>query len=84
MLYFKNMDIDSLISYTQIILSILLVLMILFQRTEGGLGGVFGGGDISEGSHFQRRGYERMFFFGTFVVAFLFLASILLPILFVK
>ena len=73
------MDLEVIITYSQISLAVLLVLMILLQRSEAGVGGLFGGGDLGDTSHFKRRGYEKVFFIATFVVAFLFIASMFLP-----
>jgi protein translocase SecG subunit len=39
------MNITEVLPYVQIILSVLLVLGILLQQSEAGLGGAFGGGD---------------------------------------
>jgi len=47
---------------------------ILLQRSDAGLGSAFGGGD-SMGGHFTRRGFEKMLFNATLVVAALFALS---------
>ncbi len=68
------MSITEVIPYVQIILSVLLVLGILLQQSEAGLGGAFGGGDgFSSGFH-TKRGAERFIFIFTIVVAVLFVA----------
>lgn len=60
---------------SQIIISILLMILILAQNKEGGLTALMGGRDGS----FQptRRGAEKVIFNATIVLAFLFLANAL-------
>jgi protein translocase SecG subunit len=60
--------------YIQIILSVLLVAGILFQRSEAGLGSAFG--METNNTRYARRGLERVFFHGTIIVAILFAASV--------
>ena len=62
------------LSYIQIILAIILISGILFQRSEAGLGSAFGGDGMSAGAH-TRRGFEKFVFLGTSVVAVLFAIS---------
>lgn len=62
----------DILPYIQIILSILLVVVILLQKSEAGLGGAFGGGDGSNAIHYTRRGFEKTLFISTFVLAILF------------
>lgn len=67
--------IASILPYIQIALSIVLVALVLLQRSEAGLGGAFGGGDgFSSGFH-TRRGLEKTLFIGTIVVAGLFVVA---------
>lgn len=57
--------------FLQIIVSVLLVTAILLQRQGTGLSGVFGG----EGNQYRtKRGFEKMLFVGTIVLAILFVA----------
>jgi len=63
-----------IISYIQIILSILLVAGILLQRSEASLGAAFGGGD-AVGGRFHRRGFEKILFNATLVLVVLFAIS---------
>lgn len=56
------------LSIAQLALSIVLIVLILLQERSSGLSGVFGGG--SEGGAYQtRRGFERIIFFATVVIA---------------
>ncbi|MFO0718443.1 MAG: preprotein translocase subunit SecG [Candidatus Paceibacterota bacterium] len=67
--------IASILPYIQIALSIVLIALVLLQRSEAGLGGAFGGGDgFSSGFH-TRRGLEKTLFIGTIVVAGLFVVA---------
>ena len=60
----------SIFPWIQITLSILLIVLILLQKSEAGLGGTFGG---DGGSSFHtKRGLERTLFIATIVVGILF------------
>ena len=62
----------QIISYSQIILSVLLIIGVLLQQSEAGLGGAFGGGDgFSSGTH-SKRGAEKIIFISTIIIAILF------------
>ena len=69
------MNLVSILPYTQVILALILIALVLLQRSESGVGGAFGGGDIGEASASRRRGSERVVFGITIVVAFLFVTS---------
>jgi protein translocase SecG subunit len=58
----------------QIILSLLLIVGVLFQRSETGLGSAFGMDSTS--TRYNRRGLEKTFFHGTIIIAILFAASV--------
>ena len=58
----------------QVVLSVLLVVAILMQRTSTGLGGTFGGDNFSSGFH-TRRGVEKTLFNATIVLALLFVLT---------
>ena len=64
----------QILPYIQAVLSILLVVGILLQRSEASLGTAFGSGD-AVGSKFSRRGFEKILFNATILIAILFLAS---------
>lgn len=55
--------------WIQIVVSVLLVGLILLQRSGAELGGAFGGGDGSGGTLYTRRGFEQILFVGTIVLA---------------
>jgi len=70
----------NFLPWIQIIISVLLVVVILFQqRGAGGLGGAFGGGESA--SFHTKRGFERILFISTIVLAVLFAATSLLALL---
>ena len=72
--------IATILPYTQIILSIILIGAILLQQSSAGVSGVLGGGDTG-GLHHTRRGFEKFLFATTIVVGILFIASTLAAIL---
>jgi protein translocase SecG subunit len=57
----------------QIVLSVVLVALILLQRSGAELGGAFGGGDGGGGTLYTRRGAERVIFFTTIAVGVAFI-----------
>lgn len=60
------------IQYIQIALSVLLCIGILLQANAAGVGGAFGGGDGFSSINHTRRGFEKFLFYGTIIVAILF------------
>jgi len=65
--------------YIQVALSLLLIAGILLQRSEASLGTAFGS-DSAAGKRFTRRGFEKLLFNATIVVAILFAVSAMLPL----
>ena len=61
---------SQILTYIQIILSLLLIAGVLLQRSEASLGSAFGG-DSATGGRFMRRGFEKILFNATVVVAIL-------------
>ncbi len=66
-------SLSAALPWIQIILSILLIVVVLLQQSSAGLGSAFGG-DSSVTFH-TRRGFERVLFIATFVLATLFVIS---------
>ena len=65
----------SILPWIQIGLSVILVVLILFQRSEAALGAAFGGS--SENIQHTKRGLEKGLFISTIAIAILFtLASL--------
>jgi len=67
-----------ILPYIQIALSILLVIAILIQKSEAGVGGSFGGNDNFNAGFHSRRGFEKKLFYITIALAILFAISSLL------
>jgi len=65
------MTLATILPWIQMAVSISLIALILFQRTEGGLGSAFGGGDGS-GTRYTKRGAEKILFVTTIILAILF------------
>ena len=65
------MNIQKLIAYSQIILSLLLIAGILLQQKGTGLSSAFGGSSME---YSTKRGAEKIIFYFTIVVAILFIA----------
>ncbi|NQV88236.1 MAG: preprotein translocase subunit SecG [Parcubacteria group bacterium] len=73
--------VSGLLPYIQIVLSILLIVAVLLQRSEAGLGAAFGGDSFSSTQH-TKRGFEKVLFNSTIIIACLFaLASFITLIL---
>jgi protein translocase SecG subunit len=70
----------AILPYIQIGLSILLIIAILIQKSEAGVGGSFGGNDNFNSGFHIRRGFEQKLFYFTIIIAILFVASALLTI----
>ena len=66
------MSITESIPYVQLVLSVLLILGVLLQQSEAGLGSSFGGGDGFSSGHHTKRGAEKTVFIGTIIIAVLF------------
>lgn len=64
----------NILPWIQIILAVLLVIFILFQQSQEGLGSAFGGGAIAGVFH-QKRGAEKVIFVSTIILAGLFIIA---------
>ena len=62
-----------ILPWIQIVISVILVVLVLFQQSDAGLGSAFGQSH-SAGFH-QKRGLEKKLFITTIVVAVLFVLS---------
>lgn len=71
--------IGTILPYIQIVLSVLLTVAVLLQRSEAGLGGAFGGG--ADTVHHTRRGFEKTLFTATIILGILFALSALAALL---
>lgn len=69
------MSITEGIAYVQIVLSVLLILGVLLQQSDAGLGSGFGGGDGFSSGHHTKRGAEKTIFIATIVISIIFVAT---------
>ncbi len=72
--------IANILPYLQIILSIILIVAILLQQSNAGVGGALGGGD-GDGLYHTRRGFEKFIFITTIVVGILFAISAIIAVI---
>jgi protein translocase SecG subunit len=70
----------SMLPIIQIILSCLLIAGVLLQKSSSGIGALGGSDSVDAGFH-TRRGFERVLFGGTILVAVLYAAISLLVII---
>ena len=63
---------SQIIPFLQLGTALLLVVLVILQRSGGDIGGAFGG----DGAQFSRtrRGFERFLFFATVIIAVIFVA----------
>ena len=73
-------QIPQVLPYIQIALSVLLAIGVLLQHSDASLGGAFGGGDNWSSTFHTRRGFEKVLFNGTIIIAILFPLSSILAI----
>lgn len=65
--------------WIQVALSVILIVLILLQKSEAGLGGAFGGDGAS--SFHTKRGLEKFLFIATIIVGILFMAAAIIQLL---
>lgn len=63
--------IATLLPWIQTGLSVILVALILLQQSDAGLGAAFGGGDGGSATFNKKRGFEKILFVTTIIVALL-------------
>src|SRR3989344_3723072 len=71
---------QGILPIVQIVLSALLIVAVVLQRTGASLGGAFGADNFSSGFH-TRRGLEKVLFRATIVLSILFAVSALISLL---
>jgi protein translocase SecG subunit len=71
----------SLLPYIQIVLSVVLTAIVLIQKTGAQVGGAFGGSDNFSTAFHTRRGFEKVLFNTTIVIAILFAISALINLI---
>lgn len=80
-IFVRMINLVAILPYIQMVLSILLVVAILIQKSEAGVGGSFGGSDNFNAGFHTRRGFEQKLFYFTILIAILFVVSSLLILL---
>jgi preprotein translocase subunit SecG len=81
MLYLQVMSfLREMLPYAQVVLSVLLIVTIVLQRTGASLGGAFGADNFSSGFH-TRRGLEKTLFWATISIGIFFALSALINLL---
>lgn len=66
---------QQLLSYIQVALSVVLIILVLIQYSEAGAGSAFGGGDSFGSGLHTRRGAEKTIFYTTILFGLLFVAT---------
>lgn len=69
----------QILPWIQVILSIILIFLVIIQRSADGIEGALGG-SASNMTYFARRGAERFIFASTIIVAILFAVSAIIPL----
>lgn len=70
---------QTALPWIQIILSVLIIVAVVMQRTGSSLGGAFGADNFSTGFH-TRRGLEKTLFRATIILGILFALSSLVQL----
>lgn len=69
----------QILPWIQVILSIILIFLVIIQRSADGIEGALGG-SASTMTYFTRRGAEKFIFATTIVIAILFAVSAIIPL----
>jgi len=64
----------------EIVVAIILIILILLQERSSGMSGLFGGGG-ADASYQTRRGLEKIVFWATIILAFVFAALSILKLI---
>jgi protein translocase SecG subunit len=71
----------TFLPYIQIVLSIIIIILVLLQHSEGSAGGAFGQSDNWGNAMRTRRGAEKFIFWLTIILTVLFFASAIITLL---
>lgn len=72
---------NNILLWIQIIIAIIIVLGILAQKSNAGLGGAFGAGNDGSTSYHTKRGFEKFLFYTTIIASVLFVVLTLLQVI---
>ena len=62
---------DEIITISQLVIALILMVLILLQNRGGGLSGIFGGSEVAN-AYRTKRGLERTIFLSTIIFSILF------------
>lgn len=77
--YISMQTLSTVLPYIQIALSIVVIALVLIQRSDADLGSAFGG--EGGGTKFARRGFEKTLFNATIISVILFVAASLFSLI---
>ncbi|MBU1292356.1 preprotein translocase subunit SecG [Patescibacteria group bacterium] len=72
---------QQVLTISQIVISLSLIITVLLQQRGAGGGSLFGGGGGSDTSYYTKRGFEKILFTVSIILAALFLISSFLNLL---
>jgi preprotein translocase subunit SecG len=72
---------NSILSWIQIILAIIITIGILAQKSNAGLGGAFGAGNDGATTYHTKRGFEKFLFYLTIVSSLIFVVLTLIQVI---
>jgi len=72
------MDIKQIFTIIQLIIAVFMIVAILFQQRGAGSSAITGG---SSASYYTKRGFEKVLFIITIILAFLFLSTAVLNLI---
>lgn len=75
------MDMNSILLWIQIILAIIIILGILAQKSNSGLGGAFGTGNDGSTTYHTKRGFEKFLFYLTIISSVAFVTLTLVQVI---
>jgi len=71
---------NSILLWIQIILAIIIILGILAQKSNAGLGGAFGAGNDGAATYHTKRGFEKFLFYLTIIASIVFVVLTLIQV----
>ncbi len=74
MLYSFRMELQQVLPWIEIVLAVLLIGLILLQRSGAEVGGALGGGGDGSQISYTRRGAEKVLFYLTIAIGVIFIA----------
>lgn len=72
---------NSILPLIQIILAIIIILGVLAQKSNAGLGGAFGAGNDGATTYHTKRGFEKFLFYLTIISSIVFVVVTLIQVI---